>query len=330
MSAEKPTETATPPVLKVRGLKKHFELGHSFFGSASSYVYAVDGLDFEINRGETLGLVGESGCGKSTTGRTVIRLIEPTAGSIQLNGKEITGLDRKAMKRVRRELQIIFQDPYASLNPRLKAASIVAEPLKVHGLGNGKEQQERVAALFDRVGLHPRQMAAYPHEFSGGQRQRLGIARALSLNPQLIIGDEPVSALDVSIQAQVINLLSDLQAEYNLSYLFIAHDLAVVKHISHRVAVMYLGRIVEYAPKPELFSRPLHPYTELLMAAVAIPDPRRKRKPTKLVGDVPSPINPPQGCHFHPRCPYAEERCKKEAPLLRDVGGGHQVACHLR
>jgi peptide/nickel transport system ATP-binding protein len=318
------------PLLEVRDLKKHFPIRKGVLSRTVGYVYAVDGISFHIKKGETLGLVGESGCGKSTAGKTVLKLIEPTSGSIKVWGEDITGLDKSHMRPYRREMQIIFQDPYSSLNPRMSAGSIVGEPLTIHRIAAGREKEERVAALFERVGLRPEHMAKYPHEFSGGQRQRIGIARALALNPSLIIGDEPVSALDVSIQAQVINLLIDLQEEYQLSYLFIAHDLAVVEHISHRIAVMYLGKIVEMTDKRTLFDTPLHPYTEALLSAVPIPDPRIKRgKRIILHGDVPSPINPPPGCHFHTRCPYAFDRCKVEVPPLREVQPGHWTACHL-
>ncbi|HKI99368.1 MAG TPA: dipeptide ABC transporter ATP-binding protein [bacterium] len=318
------------PLLQVRDLKKHFPIRRGVLSRTVGFVYAVDGISFHINKGETLGLVGESGCGKSTAGKTVLKLIEPTSGSIEVRGTDITALDKSHMRPYRREMQIIFQDPYSSLNPRMSAGAIVGEPLTIHSIAAGKEKQERVAALFDRVGLRPEHMVKYPHEFSGGQRQRIGIARALALNPSLIIGDEPVSALDVSIQAQVINLLIDLQEEYQLSYLFIAHDLAVVEHISHRIAVMYLGKIVEMTDKRTLFDMPLHPYTEALLSAVPIPDPRVKRgKRIILRGDVPSPINPPPGCHFHTRCPYAFNRCMVDAPPLREVQPGHWTACHL-
>jgi oligopeptide/dipeptide ABC transporter ATP-binding protein len=318
------------PLLEVDGLKKHFPIRKGFFSRASGSVYAVDGVSFSIGRGETLGLVGESGCGKSTVGRTVLRLLEPTQGTIKVAGQDITQLDTQDLLPYRRRLQMIYQDPYASLNPRMTAGEIVGEPLIVHDLGAPEERRERVAALFARVGLRPEAVNSYPHEFSGGQRQRIGIARALSLNPELIVGDEPVSALDVSIQAQIINLLMDLQDEFKLSYLFVAHDLAVVEHISHRVAVMYLGRIVEMTDKRSLFEMPLHPYSEALLSAVPIPkSSARGRKRVILTGDVPSPINPPPGCHFHTRCPYAMPRCKTEVPALREVIPGHLASCHL-
>lgn len=321
---------ANAPVLKVTNLKKHFPVKKGLLRRTIGHVFAVDGVSFEIGHGETLGLVGESGCGKSTVGRTILRLIEPTDGTIEVGGEDVTHLDKSELRRYRREMQIIFQDPFSSLNPRMSAGDIVAEPLMVHGLANGAERQEMVAELFERVGLRTGQMKSLPHQFSGGQRQRIGIARALALNPQLIIGDEPVSALDVSIQAQVINLLMDLQEERGLSYLFIAHDLAVVEHISHRIAVMYLGRIVEHADKKTLFTNPQHPYTEALLSAVPIPNPEIKREKRVLQGDVPSPIKPPSGCHFHTRCPYAEERCRVEAPTLKQLEPGHWVSCHLR
>ena len=318
------------PLLEVDGLKKHFPIRKGFFSRASGSVYAVDGVSFSIGRGETLGLVGESGCGKSTVGRTVLRLLEPTQGTIKVAGQDITQLDTQDLLPYRRRLQMIYQDPYASLNPRMTAGEIVGEPLIVHDLGSPEERKDRVAALFERVGLRPEAVNSYPHEFSGGQRQRIGIARALSLNPELIVGDEPVSALDVSIQAQIINLLMDLQDEFKLSYLFVAHDLAVVEHISHRVAVMYLGRIVEMTDKRSLFEMPLHPYSEALLSAVPIPkSSARGRRRVILTGDVPSPINPPSGCHFHTRCPYAMPRCKTEVPALREVTPGHLASCHL-
>jgi oligopeptide/dipeptide ABC transporter ATP-binding protein len=318
------------PVLDVRDLKKHFPIRKGLLRGIAGHVYAVDGVSFSIGPGETLGLVGESGCGKSTVARAVIRLIEPTSGEVRIMGRDILPLSRKEMREHRRQAQIIFQDPFSSLNPRMSAGEIVGEPLRVHGVGSKRERQQKVAALFDRVGLRPSQMNSLPHQFSGGQRQRIGIARALALGPRLIVGDEPVSALDVSIQAQVINLLMDLQEESGLSYLFIAHDLAVVEHISHRVAVMYLGRLVEHADKKTLFTRPLHPYTEALLSAVPVPNPRLKREKRVIQGDVPSPISPPPGCHFHTRCPYASEQCKVEVPRLQEVEPAHWVACHLR
>jgi len=323
-------DTALTPVLEVRDLKKHFPVRKGLLRATVGYVYAVDGVTFSIVPGETLGLVGESGCGKSTLARAVIRLIEPTSGEVRILGHDILPLTKSQMRPYRRQAQIIFQDPFSSLNPRMSAGDIVGEPLLVHKIGHAKDNRERVAALFERVGLRPSQMNSLPHQFSGGQRQRIGIARALALDPQLIVGDEPVSALDVSIQAQVINLMMDLQEEKNLAYLFIAHDLAVVEHISHRVAVMYLGRIVEHTDKNTLFTNPLHPYTEALLSAVPVPNPRLKREKRLLQGDVPSPINPPSGCHFHTRCPYAMDHCKVEVPPLVEVSTGHWVACHLR
>jgi len=318
------------PALEVRDLKKHFPVKKGLLQKTVGHVYAVDGVSFSIREGETLGLVGESGCGKSTVGRAILRLVEPTSGSIKIEGQEITGLSKKELRPYRREMQIIFQDPFSSLDPRMSAGDIVGEPLKVHGVGNATERRQRVAELFARVGLRQAQMDNFPHQFSGGQRQRIGIARALALNPKLIIGDEPVSALDVSIQAQVINLLMDLQQELGLGYLFISHNLAVVEHISHYIAVMYLGRIVEYADKRTIFTKPRHPYTEALLSAVPVPDPAIKRKKVVLEGDVPSPMKPPSGCHFHTRCPIAQARCKVESPVLRDVGGGQKVSCHFR
>ena len=317
-------------VLSVHDLKKHFPIRKGLLQRAAGTVFAVDGVSFSIATGETLGLVGESGCGKSTVGRSVLRLIEPTAGRIEIAGTDITHLDKTALRPYRRQMQIIFQDPFSSLDPRMSAGEIVAEPLRVHGIASGRDVRRKVAALFERVGLRKAQMDNYPHQFSGGQRQRIGIARALALQPKLIVGDEPVSALDVSIQAQVLNLMMDLQREMGLAYLFISHNLAVVEHISHRIAVMYLGRIVEYTDKRTLFTRPLHPYTEQLLLAVPVPDPRVKRPKRVLQGDVPSPINPPSGCHFHTRCPYAIERCRVESPALREVKPGQMVACHLR
>ena len=322
--------SANAPVIEVKDLKKHFPIKKGLLRRTVGHVYAVDGVSFTVKSSETLGLVGESGCGKTTAGRAVLRLTEPTSGSIQVDGTEITGLSKAELRPYRRQMQIIFQDPFSSLNPRQTAGDIVGEPLLVHGVANAKERREQVAALFARVGLRPAQMSNYPHQFSGGQRQRIGIARALALGPKLIVGDEPVSALDVSIQAQVINLLMDLQRERQLSYLFISHNLAVVEHISHQIAVMYLGRIVEYADTRSIFTRAQHPYTEALLSAVPVPDPAVKRQKRVLQGDVPSPVKPPSGCHFHTRCPYAEARCKVEAPPLREIAPGHHVSCHLR
>ena len=317
-------------LLEVKDLCKHYPIRKGLFSRISGYVYAVDGISFTINEGETLGLVGESGCGKSTVGRTILKLIEPSRGEIIWRGERIDGLSRSQMRPYRQQIQAVFQDPYSSLNPRMRSADIVSEPLRNFESLSRAQGRERVSALFERVGLRPDQMLRFPHEFSGGQRQRLGIARALSVKPKLIMLDEPVSALDVSVQAQVINLLEDLQREFQVSYLFVAHDLAVVKHISHRVAVMYLGRIVELAPTKELFSRPSHPYTEALLSAVPVPDPKYQRKQIVLGGDVPSPINRPNGCHFHTRCPYAQERCKVEEPVLEEITPGHSVACHFK
>jgi len=322
--------TAPEVLLQVRDLRKYYPTQQGWFGGGSAKVHAVDGVSFAIASGETLGLVGESGCGKSTTGKLILRLQDPTSGSITWRGNDISALTQAQMRPVRRELQAVFQDPYASLNPRMRASEIVTEPIRNFDALPAAQMRERVAALFERVGLRPEQMLKYPFEFSGGQRQRLGIARALSVRPKLIVCDEPVSALDVSVQAQVINLLMDLQQEYRLSYLFVAHDLAVVEHISHRVAVMYLGKIVEIAPKKAIFTRPQHPYTEALLEAVPVPDPARRKKRLVLTGDVPSPINPPPGCRFHTRCPYVEDRCRVDEPPLLQVAADQWVACHLR
>ena len=326
----KTPESSNDLLLEVQGLRKHFAVEQGWLGRSGGKVLAVDGVSFGIASGETLGLVGESGCGKSTTGKLILRLQDPTAGRILWRGQPIEALSQSQMRPVRRELQAVFQDPYSSLNPRIRAADIVAEPLRNFEVLSDATANERVAQLFQRVGLRPDQMVRYPFEFSGGQRQRLGIARALSVQPKLIVCDEPVSALDVSVQAQVINLLMDLQREFHLSYLFIAHDLAVVEHISHRVAVMYLGKIVEIAPKKAIFTRPLHPYTEALLDAVPVPDPTVRRQRRVLAGDVPSPMNPPAGCRFHTRCPSAEDRCRLEEPPLQQVQPGQWVACHLR
>jgi len=318
------------PILEVKDLKKYFPIRGGILSRIIGQVLAVDGVSFSIRQGETLGLVGESGCGKTTVGKTVLKLIEPTAGEIRLKSKDITQLSGSELRSARREMQMIFQDPYSSLNPRMSAGEIVGEPLENYGIAKGRERKERAEALLNRVGFRREHIAKHPHEFSGGQRQRIGIARAVALNPSLIVADEPVSALDVSIQAQVINIMMDLQEEYRLTYLFISHDLAVVKHISHRIAVMYVGKIVELAAKETLFATPLHPYTEALLSAVPIPNPKAERESIILEGDVPSPINPPSGCRFHTRCPYVEERCRSQEPPFKKVQQGHSVACHLR
>lgn len=321
----------TQPLLRVRNLTKRFPLHGGVLQRVTGHVNAVDGVSFDIDRGETLALVGESGCGKSTVGRTILKLHEPTDGTIELLGRDITGLSRRKMRPFRKQLQIVFQDPFSSLNPRMKAGDIVGEPLSIHRIATGREQQRLVAEVFERVGLRPDQMDRFPHEFSGGQRQRLSIATALIVKPQVIVADEPVSALDVSIQASIINLLIRLQKEMGLSFLFISHDMSVVEHVSHRVAVMYLGRIVELADRPELFSAPQHPYTEALLSAVPVPKPAAARKKRVILhGEIPSPINPPKGCHFHTRCPIAIERCRIESPALREVRPAHWAACHLR
>ena len=329
------TTTAATPLLQVRNLRKHYTTPKRWLRPARPAIQAVDGVSFDVARGETLSLVGESGCGKTTTAKSVMRLVEPSSGSVQLEGRELLSLSAEDMRMRRRDLQIIFQDPYASLNPRLTAGDIVAEPLRNFGMGAAAERRERVQWLFSRVGLRPEAAKKFPHEFSGGQRQRLGIARALAVEPDVIVADELVSALDVSVQAQVVNLLMDLQAEFGIAYLFVAHDLAVVRHISHRVAVMYLGHIVEIADRDTLFSAPLHPYTEILLSAVPVPNPRTPARRMLLQGDPPSPANPPSGCRFHTLCPMAQAVCKEKAPELSErpsssANGSHLVACHFR
>ena len=318
------------PVLQVDGLVKHFPVSRGIILRRQvGLVRAVEDVSFEIARCETLALVGESGCGKSTTGRLVLRLMDPTAGSVRFKGEEIATLDKGALRRLRRHMQIIFQDPYASLNPRMTVGEILAEPLQVHEIGDATSREARGRELLEIVGLLPEHARRYPHQFSGGQRQRIGIARALAVNPDLIVCDEPVSALDVSIQAQIVNLLQNLQQCFGLSYLFIAHDLAVVKHISDRVAVMYLGKLVEIADKKTIYARPLHPYTQALLSAIPKPDPSLRTRRVMLQGELPSPFNPPTGCRFHTRCPHAEARCATEEPKLREAAPGHRVACHF-
>jgi oligopeptide transport system ATP-binding protein len=319
----------TETLLEIKDLKKHFPITGGIFGKTIGHVKAVDGVSFSVKKGETLGIVGESGCGKSTTGRMLMRLIEPTAGEIIFDGKDLMKLSKKDMRATRRDLQMVFQDPFASLNPRHTVEKILEEPLIVHGIGDEKERKKKVRELLEVVGLSSYYAKRYPHQFSGGQRQRIGIARALMTRPKLIIADEPVSALDVSIQSQVLNLMQDLQKEFGLTYIFIAHDLGVVRHISDRVGVMYLGKMVELADSDKLYEKPLHPYTQALLSAVPIPDPEHKRETIVLKGDIPSPANPPKGCAFHARCPFKTEKCEEVVPTFKEVEPGHSVACHL-
>ena len=316
-------------LLSVSDLKVHFPIKKGVFSRIIGYVYAVDGISLTLKKGETIGLVGESGCGKTTTGMAILRLIEPTSGKVIFDEMDVSRIKKSQLRSLRRQMQIIFQDPYSSLNPRMTVNQIIGDPMDIHGVYQGRERDERIAFLLEKVGLTPEQGRRYPHEFSGGQRQRIGIARALALNPQLIIGDEPVSSLDVSIQAQIINLLIDLQGEFGLSYIIIAHDLAVVEHLCDRIAVMYLGKIVEMASYRDLYGDAKHPYTQALLSSVPVPDPRKARGRKILTGDVPSPINPPSGCHFHTRCSHRMEPCDKAEPILKDIGGHHYVACYL-
>jgi oligopeptide/dipeptide ABC transporter ATP-binding protein len=320
---------ATEPLLSVQNLKKYFAIHHGVFSRVAAYVKAVDDVSFSIDKGETFGLVGESGCGKTTAGRAILRLIEPDAGTIRFDGIDLMSLGKQDLRRKRRDMQLIFQDPYASLNPRMTIRSIVGEPFAIHDIASGSEREDRVADLMKTVGLQPTVLNRYPHEFSGGQRQRIGIARALALKPKLIVADEPVSALDVSIQAQIINLLADLQEQFGLTYLFISHAIPVIEHISTRIGVMYLGKLVEVGTSAQICTEPQHPYTQALLKAVPIPDPAAKKQRLILSGDVPTPIDPPSGCRFHTRCPIAVDRCKIEEPPLRQLADGRAAACHL-
>jgi len=317
------------PLLKVDNLEVHFPIKKGLLARTVGYVYAVDGVSLKLDKGETLGLVGESGCGKTTTGLAILQLIESTGGTVVFEGEDITTVGKSQLQSLKKQIQMIFQDPYSSLNPRMTVNQILSDPMEIHGMYKGGERGERLAYLLEKVGLTPEQGRRYPHEFSGGQRQRIGIARALALNPRLIIGDEPVSALDVSIQAQIINLLVDLQGEFDLSYIIIAHDLAVVEHICDRIAVMYLGKIVEMASYKDLYTNAKHPYTQALLSAIPVPDPKTSKQRMILKGDVPSPINPPSGCHFHPRCPHRKDVCDKDEPGIKDLGDKHHVACYL-
>lgn len=318
-----------PPLLTVNNLHKSFKVSANRPGAKRQTLKAVDGISFEIKSGETLGLVGESGCGKSTTGKLLLRLVEPDSGEVYFDGKQVTGISSRDLTALRRDMQMIFQDPYSSLNPRMRVGEIIGEPLVVHDLAKGKDVREQVVTLMNKVGLSPEHYDRYPHEFSGGQRQRIGIARTLAIRPRLVVADEPVSALDLSIQAQIVNLLKDLQQEFGLTYLFISHDLGIIEHVCDRVAVMYLGRIVEVTTAELLYKKPCHPYTEALLNAIPFPDPNRHRDRQLLGGEIPSPINPPSGCHFHPRCPYAQDICRQEYPPLIECGTGHQAACHF-